>query len=307
MSGADDDLYRELKRRVVAERLKEISVDVIERYRRHDRAALAGYATLAGVDAADMDLPALFAAVIQRYHPDKLTAITASIDALHAAGDGEGLLRVRRMYCFERAPRPSVPDDFELEEVYGFDEDFEDGAVRDAFREAEETYEGEEPPGDYEPEEGFGEWDTREEYGFIEALNDIFFGNLDLELEAGDLRDLEGELDLSDFGIVDLEGAERCVNVTSLNLSCNRIESVSRLSRLECLEALYLSDNAIRDIAPLAGLSHVRELDLSFNRISDISPLLDMDRLAYVNLMGNPVAGAREIELLRARGVLVIV
>ena len=142
--------------------------------------------------------------------------------------------------------------------------------------------------------------------GFVEAVNGLLFGNLDFKVDGNDLAGLEGELDLSDFEIADLDGVEYCVNITVLNLSGNNLRRIGPLALLRRLASLFLADNAIENIDCLCELSSLRELDISFNRIEDISVLETLEGLVYVNILGNPLADTRTVERLMKRGVIVI-
>ncbi|MBP7737852.1 MAG: leucine-rich repeat domain-containing protein [Spirochaetes bacterium] len=298
MADTIDSIYRELKKQVNPHRLKEISVDIIARYRAHDRDGLAFYGELLGLDTAAATMSRLFASIIQQYHPDKLTKIINEIEDHFKNNKLEEMVRLRDIFIFKGAPRPlSYRPEIRAEETYGYgDDDFgydEKAVYEEDFTEGEEIDEFEEAYEDHER-------------GFIEALTRLVFGNLDLAITIEDVQGLEGELDLSDYDIVDLKGVEHCMNISSLNLSGNDIRSIGPLSRLTQLESLFLSGNGIRNISPLAGLVNLKELDISFNEIEDISVLKSCDSLLYVNLMGNPVRDAATIRELTERGVLVV-
>lgn len=297
MADTIDSIYRELKKKVTHARLKEISVDIIERYRSNDRSGLSFYAELLGIDQA-AGLSRLFAHIIQHYHPDKLAKISNEIDQHFQGNRLEELVRLRNTFIFDGPVRDTAyrhdaaaDETYEYgDEDFGYDEktDYEEDGYRDEARdEFDEAYDD-------------------HEQGFIDALTRLIFGNLDLTLTIEDVQDLEGELDLSDYDIVDLKGAEHCMNISSLNLSGNDIRNINPLSRLIQLESLFLSGNRIRTINGLAGLTNLKELDLSFNEIEDISVLRKLDNLLYVSLLGNQVRDTATIKELTDRGVLVV-
>ncbi|MBN1496524.1 MAG: leucine-rich repeat protein [Spirochaetes bacterium] len=297
MKDSIESIYRELKRRITHARLKEISVDVISKYRAGDHDGLAFYAAFLDSDDS-AGAGKLFARVIQRYHPDKLNAILNEIELHYRAGNVEELAGMRNTFLFEMpARRISYPDMPPAGETYAYS-DMDFGYAERAARDDE-----------MQAEESFDEYDgsaVDEEYGFIEAVNRLFFGNLDMAISMDDLHDLEGELDLSDYDIVDLKGIEHCINLHTLNLSGNNIRKIEPLASLTRLESLFLSGNAIRNIGCLAALTDLRELDLSFNEIEEISVLQKLDSLQYVNLLGNPITDSGTIRELTEKGVLVI-
>ncbi len=294
-----EDLYRQLAGGVTRERLKELSVDIIDRYKRKDLDGLRRYAALINGGDGGLDTGRLFAAVIQRYHPDKIAMVRREMESLRAAGDLDGLAKMREIYLTEL--RPVHIDrfgDFEYEEEFSFESD--------EFGYTEKSEYDEDAPSDYEYEDTLDEAENGEGYGFIEAVNGLLFGNLDFRVDGNDLSGLEGELDLSDFEIADLAGVEYCVNITVLNLSANNLRHIGPLALLRRLSSLFLADNAIENIDCLAELANLRELDVSFNRIEDISVLEKMEELVYVNVLGNPLADMRTVENLMKRGVIFI-
>jgi len=302
MKESHRGLYNELIKNVSGSSLKEISIEVINRYKRRDRRFIASLAESIGISSAGLEMSSLFSRIIQLYHPDKLSRITADIEEYYSTGDTAALLRMKNIYLVDLKRNIAIPDyAFDDENEYIFDEA---GGDYEEFSEFDEFYGGDEKGAD--PDDEFFDEDEGDEYGFIEAVNDLYLGNLDYELSVSDLQNLEGELDLSGFDIDDLEGAQYCINITRLNLSGNRLVKTVPLSALKGLEALYLSENCIDDISALASLESLAELDISFNQVEDISVLLELPALAYVNLIGNPVKTQDVIEKLGARGVIVI-
>jgi len=298
MKHRAENLCRELREGVTRDRLKELSVDIIDRYKRKDLDGLRRYAAL--IDIVDSSLAAgrLFAAVIQRFHPDKIAVLRRELDTMAAAGDTAGLERMREIYLSDNAI-PRAPDqEFEYEEEFSYEDDEFGYTERSEFDDNE--------PQASEFEEEYAEAESSEGYGFVEAVNGLLFGNLDFSVDDNDLAGLEGELDLSDFEITDLDGVEYCVNVTMLNLSGNLLRRIGPLALLRRLTSLFLADNAIENIDCLGELSGLRELDISFNRIEDISVLEGMETLVYVNVLGNPLADMSTVERLMKRGVIVI-
>ncbi|MFW5769927.1 MAG: leucine-rich repeat domain-containing protein [Spirochaetota bacterium] len=294
----DKALYKELKNGITTDRLKTISATVIDCYRKKDMVSLKWYACICDIDHGSMSINQLFARVIQVYHPDKYSSIHRDIDAHYHKGNSDALTRIKYLYLFNDTERREYSDHVDIEEFYTYDESefaySEKEMYEDLYHYAEEPEES--------GEDGF----TTGEYGFIEAIQSAMFGNLDILIAQFDLAHIEGEIDLSDYDIVDLKGLEKCVNISCLNISGNRIEKIIEIAQLGRLEYLYMAFNQVSNIYPLSGLEFLKELDISFNDIEDISVLLELQSLEYVNLIGNPVKTLDVIDVLVEKGVIVI-
>lgn len=304
-------LYNELKTGITGDRLKEISIDVISRYRAKNISALMGYARLLKIDGSAVSINRLFAGIIQHYHPDKLSKIHNEIEKKFSSNDIDELVRIREMFLFRQVPKVFVNDHVKdlYEPDYETGEDEEYGYSDDDFGYDEtETYSED----DMEYEEDTGEMPEDEEdsipgeYGFMEALHSSLFGNLDVTLTPADLMNMDGEIDLSDMDITGLDGVEYCVYVQSLNLSGNNLYKIDHLGLLTNIEFLFISENHIENIDCLENLGRLKELDISFNEIDDITVLLKLESLVYVNVMGNPLADTDVVKQLSDRGVIVI-
>ncbi|HEY1405078.1 MAG TPA: leucine-rich repeat domain-containing protein [Spirochaetota bacterium] len=295
----------ELKSKITNNRLQEISVDIIARFKDKDLAGLTFYAKKIGVASDKTSLHKLFASLIQIYHPDRLAKIHIDIDKISASGDTDALRRLDAMYIFSLRPRErivprpiptqeSAEDYTYTAEDFGYDDTFSPEA--DIF----EEWKDEEEPDEREMRIfDFGK-------NFTEAVNAHFFGNLDYTVTVGDLANLDGDLDLSDRDIIELSGIEYCIHLTGLNLSGNKIEKIDRLVHLTKLKTLYLSENEIESVAALSALTDLEEIDLSDNNIEDISPLLEIGSLLYLNIMNNPLDDRSIVEKLTEKGVIVI-
>jgi len=291
-------LYGDLLKHVTEKKLKDISVDVISRYKAKDINSLLYYADVLELDASGMNISRLFALIIQNYHPDKTAFILSSIEDNFKQNKLSELQRLKRIYIFNK--HKSIPFnkkyDIDIEETYAYSDEYS-GHSENAASYDEKKYEyDDETADDINPNE----------YGFIEAINRMVFGGIDDSITVEDLHNIEGELDLSDSEIVDLKGIEHCRNITILNLSGNHIDKIERLSGLGMLELLYLSDNNIESIDCLLNLQNLKELDISFNSIEDISVLLKLNELIYVNMLDNPIKNRDVIKELEDRGIIVI-
>ncbi len=302
MSINTEELYDELKKKVTASRLKDMSVEVISRYKNKDHGFLVSLAERVGISSAERGISRVFSQLIQLYHPDRLKKISGDIDLCRKNGNAEELVRIKGIYLIDL--KRVEPVDFLLED----DEEYLYEADESPYNEYDEYIDGDDDLlQDHEYEEILSEETVSgQEYGFIEAVNDLYLGNLEYELTLADLQNLEGELDLSGFELEDLTGAEYCVSITSLNLSGNSIYRIHHLANLAKLEILHLSENRIDDIIFLEGLTELRELDLSFNDIDDVSVLLELPNLQYINLIGNPLSDETVIDELQEKGVIVI-
>lgn len=287
-----ENIYNKIKKRLTASHLKKITIDIIDAYRQKKYRYLRRYAEILNIDTS-LKYVKLFSILIRTFHPDRLSYILKQADEFYSQNKYGELKKLYSGYFFE-IPNSTMDTGAALshEESYVFDKnDF-------GYRETA-----------IDDEEAFGESNLdfeEEEFGFYEALHTHFFGGLDHVISESDLKNLDGDLDLSDCGMVSIKGIENCIYLTDLNLSSNRIEKIGPLSGLTNLECLYLSDNMIEDITALGGLAKLRELDISFNAVRDINVLENMRRLNYVNLMGNPIEDFTVLKKLIQRGVIVI-
>jgi Leucine-rich repeat (LRR) protein len=303
-------MQSEFDRETVEERLKLISGALIAAYRDGNRAFLVKYAAQGGIPPGEVPegTGKLFMRVIQIYHPDRLNVVMGRIESEIVASAAEGpdkaegkLSELRKFLSLaEPAARPRARDiAYEApEEEYGYG--------------SEDPGYGEESWG----EEGFGEEDFGDEeeayesdgaIDVLEAIKRAYLGNLDAFPSPLELEMMEGDLDLSDREIEELDGAEYLKCVSSLNLAGNRIQNLYPLREMKSLEYLDLSGNLIEDADDLACLESLAELDLSENEIEDFAFLERMPSLRCVNVMGNPGAGNRAaFDRLTEAGVLVI-
>lgn len=292
-------LYSELREKITVDKLKEISIDIINKFKNRESQFLMQFSRMLGIDTSKSNINRLFAQIIQIYHPDKLNKIHNDVESHYANKNYEELLRLKNIYLINlndihAAVNYSTPI---YEEHVFADDDF--GYREYNVSDFEDLYE-------FEEETTVRDDMAYQEYGFFEAVNNLYFGNLNLTLSVSDLENLDGELDLSDFEITDLNGIENCVNITSLNLSGNSLVKIHPISVLTKLNNLYLSENRIEDINSLATLSDLTELDISFNEIDDISVLLELKNLKYVNVLNNPISDKSVIDKLIKNGVIVI-
>jgi hypothetical protein len=292
-------LYSELNEKVNPARLKEISIDVISKFRNRDTEYFVQFAKLIGIDSFNENINRIFAKIIQIYHPDKFAVIRKEIESVYKSNNYNDLLRLKNTYLVDLGSLHAAVS-------YGHISEEDHIYNEDDFGYTEHIFDGEDIFTDVDYDDAAEEASYQHEYGFAEAINHLFVGNQDHTLSRSDLRNIDGELDLSDYEINDLSGIEYCINTTVLNLSGNNIIKIFQLSALIRLNALYLADNMIENISCLNTLVEVQELDLSHNQIEDISVLLALPKLKYVNILHNPVKNSSVIKSLLKKGVIVI-
>ncbi|MDP6700766.1 MAG: hypothetical protein QGH25_14035, partial [Candidatus Latescibacteria bacterium] len=84
-----------------------------------------------------------------------------------------------------------------------------------------------------------------------------------------------------------------------------QVADLAPLAGLAQLTSLDLTDNRISDIAPLAQLRRLRLLNLDNNLVSDIGALMGLRLLRDLELSGNPLVDLADVEALADRGVQV--
>lgn len=114
------------------------------------------------------------------------------------------------------------------------------------------------------------------------------------------------EIDLSDSGIIDLEGIQYATNLNTLNLSKNEIFDASLLSELNELRNLELSENKIEDITFLSKLKNIKSVGLDSNNISFVSEINNLNNLVLINLSNNNIKDLSFISTLHSKNVKVI-
>ena len=284
---------------ITAGKLQELSLRILNAHKGGDHGELS--ALFAAVFPGEPEVPGrpAFLKLIKELHPDRLLHLNRRLEAAAASADSAEMARFRTILSLKdtapvRRPRPvDIPEGWSREEYQWGGEDWADD---------EETFDaGEEP---------WAKEEVRGGYDFISALSSQQLGNWEVVLLPGDLASLEGELDLSSYGISDLTGLEHCLNLTILDLSWNSLDNIHEIRFLGYLRELYLAHNEISDLGPLEGLESLELLDLQDNDIEDFTPLLQMTGLQLVYLGKNPGGRSKDtsrvLEILKTRGVLTI-
>ena len=290
-------LYEQLKYGYTIENLNKISAIIIEAYRDKNFTFLKKMSQRISdtLLISESKINKVFARLMFLYHPDKLEFYQKAIDRHFSAGETVQLQQLSHIFrileYIDQVPLKSAKPASDLNPEYRYDTTATDDPGRTTY-ETVDLYEG----GDYQIEV---------EHNFFTALKHKEYGNLDVVYHEEDLRNVEGDLELSNYNIFDLSGLELCENLIALDLSNNRIFDISAIRELHLLEEIDFSFNQIMYVDSLAGKNYLRRIDVSFNQIEDISPLLTLRKLEYLNVVGNPIPKS-QIDEFRSRGVLVI-
>ncbi|KAH9826939.1 protein phosphatase 1 regulatory subunit SDS22-like [Teratosphaeria destructans] len=118
-----------------------------------------------------------------------------------------------------------------------------------------------------------------------------------IELPAGLAGTLE-ELELYDNLIKHVEGLEAFTQLTSLDLSYNKLKHIKNLGTLKKLDHIYLVQNRISKIENLHALTQLVYLELGANRIKEIQGLETLTNLEHLWLGQNRIAALRGLDTL---------
>ena len=111
----------------------------------------------------------------------------------------------------------------------------------------------------------------------------------------GEAKEVD-ELFLEGWGISSLDGLEYFENLTTLDLTSNKVTDLTPLADLTKLTDLTLWDNKITDLTPLTGLTELNNLILWDNKITDILPLAALVNLEYLDLDTNYIRNISPLE-----------
>ncbi|MCJ1486567.1 hypothetical protein MMC06_006745 [Schaereria dolodes] len=114
------------------------------------------------------------------------------------------------------------------------------------------------------------------------------------------------DLDLYDNLISHIKGLEKLENLTSLDLSFNKIKHIKHIDHLKKLKDLYLVQNKIQKIEGLDGLDEVRNLELAANRIREIENLESLKGLEELWLGKNKITELQNLSPLTNLKILSI-
>jgi protein phosphatase 1 regulatory subunit 7 len=97
------------------------------------------------------------------------------------------------------------------------------------------------------------------------------------------------DLDLYDNLIGHIRGLDELTNLTSLDLSFNKIKHIKHINHLKDLKDLFLVANKISRIEGLEGLTKLASLELGSNRIREIQNLDSLQNLEELWLAKNKI------------------
>lgn len=128
-----------------------------------------------------------------------------------------------------------------------------------------------------------------EDINLYQELRRIYDVNDDWIITRDEIDSVEAvELDASYRNITSIKGIEFFTNLTSINLSNNKIIDISYLSTLYNVKNLYLNNNEIIYINALESLNNLEYVNLSYNDIFNIDPLKGKEYLSELYLQYNP-------------------
>ncbi|MBN1410153.1 MAG: leucine-rich repeat domain-containing protein [Spirochaetales bacterium] len=280
------ELYDFIRKNLTIDRLKELSQQIIDAYKSRNEVKLMAFTPVlpsGSPQAAPETGSRLFFRLIKFFHPDRYNSMVREVEESYLEENEGKLLFFKQLLSIDKSAARELAERFEFEnrEMYGFDAGDLDSPAHPLRK-------------------------SSKKFDFFSAVKSELYGNLGFSLDPADLASLTDDLDLSDYGLNDLDGLEYCRNITSLNLSGNILDNIHEIQFLDYLKELYLSGNEITDIDDLAGLSNLEIIDLSGNDIEDLSPLLLMDSLKFVDISGNPIADKSVITALERKGVVII-
>ncbi|KAH7117833.1 hypothetical protein B0J11DRAFT_536817 [Dendryphion nanum] len=114
------------------------------------------------------------------------------------------------------------------------------------------------------------------------------------------------EIDLYDNLIGHLKGFDAFTELTSLDLSFNKIKHIKRVNHLTKLRDLYFVQNKIGTIEGLEGLSNLRQLELGANRVREIENLESLTGLEELWLGKNKITELKGLDTLTNLKILSI-
>ncbi|XP_064638751.1 protein phosphatase 1 regulatory subunit 7-like [Lineus longissimus] len=102
--------------------------------------------------------------------------------------------------------------------------------------------------------------------------------------------------------IMKLEGKEltSCSQLTALDLSYNRLDSVVALNCLPNLEELQVANNRLKVVGDLSRCRKLQDIDFSGNRLTDLSGLKGLPNLMVLNVSRNHLFNLKSVGKLRS-------
>ncbi len=119
--------------------------------------------------------------------------------------------------------------------------------------------------------------------------------NQNKEISFDEASSYEGILDLSGYGINNVDGIQYFTKVRVVNLSNNNLKNLKLISELKEITSLDLSFNNIEDISGIENCSNLMMLDLSSNKISNADVISKLTNLEFLAISTNEINNIDEI------------
>ncbi|WAQ96899.1 PP1R7-like protein, partial [Mya arenaria] len=147
---------------------------------------------------------------------------------------------------------------------------------------------------------------------FIEQIQNLEFNKelVSLQLQHNKIKvigkSLSGQKKLKTLRIdcnqllkIDPPELSMCVQITTLDISYNMLDSLAALNYLPNLEEVNAAGNRLRTVSDLSKCKRLGELDLSGNRITDLSGLRGLPKLNTLNISNNQLSSLKTLGKLR--------
>ncbi|KAL4240215.1 hypothetical protein ACF0H5_001009 [Mactra antiquata] len=92
----------------------------------------------------------------------------------------------------------------------------------------------------------------------------------------------------------------QCVQLTSLDISYNMLDSLTALNYLPNLEEVNASGNRLRTVSDMSKCKRLSEIDLSGNRLTDMSGLRGLPKLNTLNVSNNQLTSLKSMGRLKS-------
>ena len=136
--------------------------------------------------------------------------------------------------------------------------------------------------------------DIWKSFSTLTNLEEIYVGNNNCTISSTDFSGFINlkSLDISKLNIVEIpQSLSTLQNLTSLNISENKISNYSNLNLLSKLQELNLSGNSITSLPnEISSLKSLKTLNLSNNSITNFSSLNSLSSLEWLSLENNSLA-----------------
>lgn len=121
------------------------------------------------------------------------------------------------------------------------------------------------------------------------ALNIKYFDQVPhADIKNGQIEKIK-DIDLSNFGIDDIDDLMYAISLERLVLDYNNIEDISVLSNLNKIKTLSLRGNNIKNFDVLSELYNLEDLDIASNSFSELIFTKPKKNLKKVDISNNPI------------------